>query len=279
MPQPRRPIKLLAIDIDGTLLNREKKITKRTRAAIQEAQANGILVMLATARRYRNAAPFAEELGLEMPLIICDGAQIVHFPDRTIIKQHLLDVEVAQVAVETMVQHAIQPIVHHTIEQTEVTWCGPDEFDNPELAPYLEIHTNVTRFSYDSLFAGNPGPLRIVAFTSKETSIAIIPHIAKLDCSCYTIERGLYGCAEVTVMHRHSSKATALLTMAETLNIEMDEVMAVGDGINDREMLQIAGWGVAMGQASQIVKEAADTITESNGEDGAAHAIERYALR
>src|SRR5215472_4310751 len=80
MQQPSQPIKLIAIDIDGTLLNRDKQITRRTREAIQAAQAAGIIVTLATARRYENSIPFAEELGTTMPLILCDGALTMQYP-------------------------------------------------------------------------------------------------------------------------------------------------------------------------------------------------------
>src|ERR1700741_3138072 len=73
MEQQPSSIRLIVIDIDGTLLNPEKEITPRTRAAIKAAQDAGIVVTLATGRRYYNTRPVAEDLGLEIPLILCDG--------------------------------------------------------------------------------------------------------------------------------------------------------------------------------------------------------------
>ena len=279
MQQPSQPIRLIAIDIDGTLLNRDKQITQHTREAIQAAQAAGIIVTLATARRYENSIPFAEELGITMPLILCDGALIMQYPQHTVIATHLFDADIAQQVADTMVQHAVQPVVHHLTEQGEETWSGPHVLDNAELATYFNYYPDVKRYPYPTLCSGKPAPLRVVAFTSSETVNAIIPHLARYDCTCYTIERGNYNCAEIVTMNKSCSKAMGLTVLAQRLAISMDQVMAIGDGINDREMLQAAGWGVAMGHASYELKAVADTVTGNNSEDGAAQAIERYALR
>jgi 5-amino-6-(5-phospho-D-ribitylamino)uracil phosphatase len=279
MHQPSQPIKLIAIDIDGTLLNRDRRITQRTREAIQAAQAAGIIVTLATARRYENSLPFAEELAISMPLILCDGALTMEYPQHTVIATHLFDSDIAQQVADTLVQHTIQPVVHHITEQGEETWSGPHHFDNAELATYFNLHPKVKRHAHPTLCTGKPAPLRIVAFTSIETITTIIPHIARHDCTYYMIERGIYACAEIVTMNKSCSKATALTALAQRLAIPMDQVMAIGDGINDREMVQAAGWGIAMGHASNALKAVADAVTGNNSEDGAAQAIERYALR
>jgi 5-amino-6-(5-phospho-D-ribitylamino)uracil phosphatase len=279
MQEPSQPIKLLAIDIDGTLLNREKQITEHTREVIQAAKAAGVIVTLATARRYQNSVAFAEALGIDMPLILCDGTLTMQYPQHTVVSTHLFDADSAQQAVDTLVRHAIQPVVHHITEQGEETWSGPAEFDNAEVTPYFNIYPDIKRLPYDELCTGKPAPLRVVAFTSKEAIHAVSPAIAGIDCAWYTIERGNYGSAEIVTMNSSCSKATALATLAGAFGLSMDQVMAIGDGINDREMLQAAGWGVAMGHASDTLKASADAVTGSNSEDGVAQAIERYALR
>ena len=100
-------IKLLVIDIDGTLLNPQRQITSRTRAAIQTAQAAGVIVTLATGRSHRNTFPVADELGMAIPLITYDGALILQHPDRTIIHTHSLAATVAQQAAEILIEHRI----------------------------------------------------------------------------------------------------------------------------------------------------------------------------
>ena len=79
-------------------------------------------------------------------------------------------------------------------------------------------------------------------------------------------------------MQAGCTKASGVTTLAQHLNIPMEQVMAIGDNSNDREMLETAGWGVAMGQASEPVKAIANAVTASNQDDGVAVAIERYAL-
>src|SRR5579864_8875640 len=125
MHAPPQPIKLIAIDIDGTLLNRDKRITQRTHEAIQAAQAAGIIVTLATARRYENSIRFAEELSISMPLILYDGALTMQYPQHTVMATHFFDADTAQQVADTMIQHAVQPIVHHMTEEGEETWSGP----------------------------------------------------------------------------------------------------------------------------------------------------------
>lgn len=278
MHAPSQPIKLVAIDIDGTLLNRDKQITQHTRETIQAAQAAGIIITLATARRYQNSVAFAEELDIAMPLILCDGTLTMQYPQHTVVSTHLFDPNSAQQAVDILVQHAIQPVVHHITAQGEETWSGPSEFDNAEVAAYFNLYPNIKRLPYAMLCAGQPGPLRVVAFASKEAIHAITPAIADLDCAWYTIARGNYASAEIVTMNSACSKASALATLAQTYAISMNEVMAIGDGVNDREMLQAAGWGVAMGHASDTLKAIANAVTGSNSEDGVAQAIERYVL-
>ena len=83
----------------------------------------------------------------------------------------------------------------------------------------------------------------------------------------------------MAIMHTHCSKAAGLTALAQQLDIPLAHVMAIGDNNNDIEMLEAAGWGVAMGQASDAVRSIAQAVTTSNVEDGVARAIEQYALR
>src|SRR5258708_2860329 len=112
MEEPFSICKLIAIDIDGTLLNPEGQITPRTRLAIQEAHRAGIIVPLATARRYFNPISVADELGIELPLIIYDGALVVNHPNQTLLTSQPLTADVAQEAVNILARHHVQPIVH-----------------------------------------------------------------------------------------------------------------------------------------------------------------------
>jgi Cof subfamily protein (haloacid dehalogenase superfamily) len=273
-------IKLLVIDIDGTLLNTEGRIGARTLAAVRAAQEAGIVVTLATARRYSNTVQIARELELESPLIVYDGAQVISYPNEKILHTQPLQADIAQQAVEVLVSHKLQPVVHPAMGLKEEIWTGPLEFDNLWLEAYFAVYPEqVRRMPFENLCTGHPGPLRVVTFDEEERIYSLIPELGGLDCSWTAIRRGSFGCAELSFMQRGCSKASGVVTVAKLLDIPLEQVMALGDNNNDKAMLQVVGWGVAMGQAPETIKAVAQAVTASNAEDGAAQAIERYALR
>ena len=273
------PVRMLAIDIDGTLLNPDGKISRPTLAAVQAAQQAGIIVTLATARRYCNTKQIADELGLNIPLILYDGAMIVEHPQGIILHRQTLNADIAQQAVDVLARHGVQPVVHPDMGLDEQIWTGLAEFDNLWLDAYFTTFPEMMRrMPYAQLCAGHADPLRVVAFDAEETILGLSPEIAALDCSWTSIKRGNYGSAELVVMRAGTSKASGVTALAERFGVPLCQVMAIGDNNNDISMLQCAGWGVAMGQAPQRVKDAARAVTASNAEDGVARAIERYAL-
>ncbi|MBV8823341.1 MAG: HAD family phosphatase [Ktedonobacteraceae bacterium] len=274
-------IKLLVIDIDGTLLTPDKRITPRTRAMVQAAQQAGIVVTLATGRRYFNSAPMAAELALTIPLIVCDGATIIQHPNGNVLHTHLLNADIAQQAVEIMIRHSIQPVVHYIhADGTEETWTGLFEQDNEWITPYFAAFPeNIRRLTHNELCSGQLALLRVVALGSEDVIYnRLAQEISALDCAWNMIPLGNYGSAELAVMQVSCSKANAVRALAQSLNIALENVMAIGDNNNDIKMLQEVGWGVAMGHANEAVKAAAKAITSSNTEDGVAQAIERYVL-
>lgn len=276
---PSPDIKMLVIDIDGTLLNPDGAITPRTRTAVQAAQEAGIIVTLATARRFGNTINFAAELGIDIPLILYDGAMIVKYPEGIILHTYPLQAAIAQQAVDIMARQHVQPVVHPSTGLAEEIWTGPEDFDDLLIEAYFATFPEqMHRMPFETLCAGHPDPIRVVAFTSEEAIAQLIPAIAALECSWTTIKRGSYGSAELEVKRAGCSKAGGVAALARLHGIPMEQVMAIGDNNNDIEMLQTAGWGVAMGQAPTLVKASARAVTASNREDGAAQAIERYAL-
>lgn len=272
-------IKLIIIDIDGTLLNPDGVVTPRTKAAVQAAQEAGIVVSLATARRYGNSAGIASELGLMNPLILYDGSFIVLHPQGTLLHACPLRPAIARQAVELLVSQHIQPVIHPLQGLIEEIWIGPEADDGRWLAPYLTAYPQqVHRIPLAALCNERTAPLRVVGFAPLEELLPLVPALSALDCSWNMIERGSFGCGELAIMESGCSKASGMLALAEQLRIPLQQVMAIGDNNNDIEMLRAAGLGVAMGQAPAAVKAAANVVTTTNAEDGAALAIERYAL-
>src|SRR2546423_669122 len=227
-------IQLLVIDIDGTLLNPAGEITPYTRAAIQAAQQAGIVVTLATARRYCNTVQIANELGLQSPIILYDGALLVQHPAATILKSRPLNVAIGQEAIDILVHHSIQPVVHPNEGLAEEIWTGPAELDNLWIEAYFAAYPErMRRMPYETLCTGHPDPLRVGAFTTEEAIQSALPEISALNCTWTTIKRGSYNCAELTVMDKGCSKASGVLALADALGIPLQEVMALGDNNND----------------------------------------------
>jgi Cof subfamily protein (haloacid dehalogenase superfamily) len=279
MAEPLAEIKLIALDIDGTLLDPDGRITPRVQNAIHEARRAGIIIALATARRYVGAQPVADVLGFALPLIVYDGAFIVDYPSQRILSCQPLATRVAGQVVEIFLRHRIQPVVQVCERLLENVWTGPAEHDHPELATYLAIaSSHLRRLSYEQMYSGGVDPLRVVAFAAPQAIEQIIPEISALACSWNAVKEGSFHCAELVVMRQGCSKASGLAALAALYAIPLSRVMAIGDNTNDIPMLQLAGWGVAMGQAPAVVKAAARAQTTSNREDGVALAIERYAL-
>lgn len=272
-------IKIIVIDIDGTLLTPEGFITAPTLEAVQAAQQDGIVVTLASARRYSNTAVIANQLGLNTPLILYDGAILIQHPHKTILHKHLLSASVGQQAVDVLVRHNLQPVVHPFKDTEEQIWTGSSAFDNSWVETYFASATQqVHRMPSETLCTGHPDPIRVVAFASEEIIHTLLPEIAALECSWTITRRGNYGSSELAIMNPTCSKASGVVELARYLSIPLEQIMAIGDNNNDIEMLRTAGWGVAMGQASEAVISAARAVTTSNREDGVARAIRHYAL-
>ncbi len=273
-------IKMIVIDIDGTLLTPEGSISTRTFETVQAAQKAQIVVTLATARRYTNTTKLANELGLETPLILYDGAMILQHPHKTILHTQLLRASVGQQAVDMLVRHKLQPVVHPFKDTEEQIWTGPVDLDNPWVDTYFaSAPDQVRRMPFETLCIGHSDPIRVVAFASEEIVHTLLPEVAALDCNWTITRRGNYGSSELAILNSLCSKASGVTELARDLSIPLEQIMAIGDNNNDIGMLRTVGWGVAMGQASEAVKSAARVVTTSNWEDGVSIAIEYYALR
>ncbi len=276
---PTEPIKMVAIDIDGTLLTPEKTLTHRTIAAVSAAQEAGVAVTLATARRFTGTRVLSAELNIQAPLVLYDGGELFDRVKQEIIDAQVLSAKIAQQAAELLVRHDIQPIVHPLTGAREEIWMGPEELDSVWTAAYMQtMPEQLHRHHVDTLCVDQPDPLRVVGFAELERIQQVQPLADRLHCTTILTPRGNFGCAEISFMPLHCSKASGVQLLADRLQIPMTAVMALGDNYNDIPMLQAAGWGVAMGQAYDAVKAAANTLTATNREDGVALAIERYVL-
>lgn len=266
--------KLLVLDVDGTLLNNEREISKRTLAALLKVQQMGICIVLASGRPTYGLMPLAKtlELGNYGGFILSyNGCQIINAQNGEILFKRRI---------------------------------------NPEMLPYLEKKARKNGFAIftyndDTIITDNPenehirsearlNNLEIIKEVEFSTAIDFAP------CKCMLVsddegaligleqhwKRRLNGALDVfrsepyflEVLPCGIDKANSLGALLEQLDVKREEVIAIGDGVCDVTMLQLAGMGVAMGHAQDSVKACADHVTASNEEDGVALAVEQIIL-
>jgi hydroxymethylpyrimidine pyrophosphatase-like HAD family hydrolase len=279
---PSKPIRLVALDIDGTLLDPREEVTPRVRAAVQNASDAGCLVTLATGRRFVGARDIAIDLGLQLPLVLHGGAVVQDSGSGAVIYQDPMEPETIRRVVETVLAHGQEPIV----------------YESPAHAPALEPRVHVrddwqpNRPSQEYERLRGPfvrTPLDRLAHTREALSVSIVAEVGGLGglpvairalpgVSSIVAGWMLFECDAIEAFRAGCSKASAVEHLAAAYGIRMDEVMAIGDGLNDCELLGAVGWGVAMGNACQEACARARIQVGTNEHDGVAEAIERWVL-
>jgi Cof subfamily protein (haloacid dehalogenase superfamily) len=263
-------IKLIAIDMDDTLLNEVQMITPRTREAIRLAMNRGVAVTIATGRMFCSALPFACELGIELPLITYNGAMVREVSTGRILFHHPIPVETAQAVSEIFREHGwyLQKYVDDVLYVAELD----------ENALYYANYAGVEAVPLGGKFYD------MTEAPTKMLSMGDRPQLDEI--RAVLTERwgsGLYMASSKTryleLVDSGVNKGEALGHLAKNLGIQQSEVLAIGDSMNDVDMLEYAGVGVAMGNANEKVRAAADFVTASNSEDGVAAAIEKFVLK
>lgn len=270
--------RLLVLDLDGTLLTPQDHISPANRRAVAAALARGVVVTLATARRWWSVAPFVAELGLTVPVILYDGGLICDTATQQTLYRNCLAASVAREVIDRFLAARIQPVIQLVPAPAELSVVGPVELDSPSIRRYMsESPVEKQRASGTALYPQGD-PIRIVGFDDLAKLQTLAESVAGLECRSVFTPRGSFGQAELSVMHPTCSKAQAMLAFAQLHGIAREETVAIGDGYNDIEMLETAGLGIAMGNAPDPVKQIAAVVTASNAEDGVAQAIERFLL-
>lgn len=271
--------RLVVADLDGTLLDPCGGVSARTRATAARLRERGIPLVLATARRLIGAAPIAAALELNGPLILYDGALVRQYPSGRRLHADRLPAAVGQDAAEILAAHGLRPIAQHGDSGTESLVLGPAHDARYDAEYLARFNTHVHEVPLHALCRGRPDALRLVAFGPLDRLTAAARAVAPLGCGWQLLPMGNYGTSELSIFSPTASKANATSWLARQRGIEMAEVLAIGDGINDVSLLSAAGCGVVMGNACEQARAVADTIAPPNDADGAAWAIETFVLR
>jgi Cof subfamily protein (haloacid dehalogenase superfamily) len=278
-PAPR----LLALDIDGTLLRTDKTLSPRTRSAVDAARARGVHVALVTGRRHPSARKVAEELGGDVPLVLHNGALILDVDDgRTeVLRCRPLPRALALETVAVGSRHGADPVVHcgHRGEGRLLVHEGP--YSSTLLAYYLDkSHPDVTAcVALEEELTEDP--LQVMFGGRIAEMEALLPALRGALGSRVKIERTVYpaqGVGLLDILEKSVGKAEALAFLQQRWGITARETMAIGDNWNDREMLLAAGVGLVMGNADPELREMGLPVLPTSDEDGVATAIEEYIL-
>ena len=272
LPDP--PIRLVATDLDGTLIGADLVIRPRVAAAIAEAQARGVLVVIATGRMYRSTLRFARALDLRAPLICYQGAYIREMPigDEPApppIRHVTMDADVAR---EAILWSREQGLDAHVNRDDRLVMERGDES-----AEDYERISGIDADFVPDLLAAVSGPV---------TKVLAVGPAGVPERVLAAGREALLGRAEVTVSHPEYleftapgvTKGQALRWLARRLRIPLAATMAVGDQYNDLEMLAVAGHGVAMADSPAEVRAAARHVTASVADEGLAVAMEALVL-
>ena len=269
--------RLVAADIDGTLLGPGGDIGPRTYGVVEELRAAGVVLALATSRRFTGTAPVAQALGLSGPLIVYDGAQTRAYPGGEILAEQALAPEMATAAAAILAAHRLRPIVQYADTAGEYLRVGPPDARNSHVSSYLARFANqASVHALGDLCSLDASPLRVAAFGPWRRLQRAAGALEVLPCGVQLLRTGGYGAAELTVFSPAASKGAALLDLASKLGIAVQETFAIGDGVNDISMLRAAGMSVAMAHADKRTRASARAVSTA-GED-AATVITRVVL-
>ena len=263
--------KLLVLDIDGTLTNAQKQITPKTKKALIKAQQQGVKLVIASGRPTCGVLPYAKELELAQHggyVLSYNGAKIIHCPDEEEIFSQGLPLEMLPEIYDLSARNQVNIL---TYEGNAVITETPED-------PYVAIEARINGLDIrkiDSFKDHVRFPVTKCLMLGDGDYLAGVEEIVRRQLGDrLNIFRSEPFFLEV--MPQNIDKAYSLSILLERLGLTREEMIPCGDGFNDKSMLHFAGLGVAMANAQEAVKKAADYITLSNEHDGIANVVEKF---
>ena len=274
-------IRLLAIDIDGTLLDSGGRIPEAHHGALADASAQGIAIALVTGRSYHFTRHIVDALSLPLTLIVNNGAVVKHADGVTLMRRVLPRETAAWVLAGTRAFEESVAVVFDRLDERQIVfermdWTHPHrrgyyERNKAFIAEVSPLSDALTEDPIQVMFNGSVAPMRVLAGelrampTASQFSVALTEYEHR-DFSLLDVNGA--GC----------SKGSTLARWTSACGFTREEVMAVGDNLNDLDMLEFAGTAVVMGNAAESLKARGFHLTGTNDEDGLATAIRGLAI-
>lgn len=264
------PYRLLALDLDGTIVDGSLQISPRVRRALRAAMDSGVHVTLASGRPFDGTRLFADELGIREPLICHQGALVRDAGSGEVYLRRALARHLGHEFVDIVRQHGWDLVV--TLDDEQYV-----ERLTPALRVLLDLSPTPSKAQLVADLKALPqDPLRLLIVVDAAEAGAVANLLRERFAGRLLIVRSFAQFVEATDLA--ASKGQALAFLAQKLGVSQAQTVAIGDHDNDADMVAWAGLGIAMGNASAAVKAAANHVTATIAEDGAALAIEQFIL-
>ncbi|WP_409227881.1 Cof-type HAD-IIB family hydrolase [Gudongella sp. SC589] len=270
-------IKLIAIDMDGTLLDSRNELTQRTRTAIEMAKDKDVEVVLATGRVLKSAMYYSEMLKLDSYIAACNGAIIVDNKGKDIFRKPI-DKKKLEKIME--IGHNMSVYFHFYNEDTFFTKTYVKEIvDYYSSSKGKFTGQSIDVDIYESVEdISSRTNLDVFKFLFIDNNLDKLQLLREKLHSVEGISISKSWTNNLEVMEEGISKGRSLEHLCQLMDIPLENTMAIGDNENDLSMLSVAGLSVGMGNGARAVLERVDHITEDNDHDGVAKAIERFVL-
>ncbi len=266
--------KIIALDMDGTLLNSQKQITPRTKQAIALARQQGIRIVLASGRPIDGMRSKLEELGLTTDqdyVLHYNGSMVQNVATGEVIYKQIVDGKAAKTIAKLAQELGVNT---HAFSQIHGL-ITPQVSEFTELESKINDGLKITEMDFEQLEDDHPIIKTMIVAEASQLNEAIkkVPQSLRQQ---FTVVQSAPHFLEF--LNTQSNKGVGLKAIADHLGIPAHQVMCMGDAENDHHMIEYAGMGIAMANAMEETKRIADYITLSNDEDGVAAAIEKFVL-
>lgn len=265
-------IKLIAIDLDGTLINDEKKLSPENLKALHYAHDKGIKIVLCTGRPYLATDYLITEIGLKSDddyMIIFNGAQVRRTSDAKVIVENTLTHE------DMKKWYQETQALNLPLNVVDQEWVyEPEAYPIGYESTYTSLTQAPSRVQAFDLFKNEHQFFKFVINVNEEHLRKQIPKINSALLENYSVS--LSHPFQLEVMKKGVNKGNTLRQLGEKIGIELEEMMTFGDQLNDESMIEMAGLGIAVDNAVPEIKALADFVTASNNDDGVAKAIYHF---
>ncbi|WP_279017629.1 Cof-type HAD-IIB family hydrolase [Megasphaera elsdenii] len=263
-------IKMITIDLDGTLLRSDGSVSDRTVRTLQTARDKGVVVAIATGRMYQTARPYGERLGLgDSPLLLFAGGLIETLESKKILFQQVIPREWAQELADLARRRGWQL-------QTYIDDVLRAARDDEWIRDYERITHSKACICGDDFYHVQGDCNKLLSRGGHDDLVARKALIEKTFPGRFNV---LFSAPTfLEIMPQGVDKGEGIRRLGELYGIGTDEIMALGDSQNDLDMLKAAGFPVAMANAAEEVKAVAAYVTASNDDDGVAAAVEKFVL-